>query len=265
MKNRLYRLKRVFQEIKYLRSHFSNWDTIIKRAISGKHCSILYLKNGLKIHNKHNNTLSIFREIFENKVYTNAIVEIEQGDIVFDVGANIGVFSLFASMVKDVKIYGFEPHPDNFKLYTKNIEVNNKSNITGLNCALGNEDSSRYLVNGVIPGGHKITNHKNNERNESALKVETFSLASIMKKHQINQIDFMKLDCEGAEGEIISSMRTEDLQNVRKIAIEFHDNHSLLNHNQILERLQKADFETQIKWDGNSNYGYIYAKYKQSN
>lgn len=83
-----------------------------------------------------------------------------------------------------------------------------------------------------------------------------------MKKYHINRIDFMKLDCEGAEGEIINSMSVEDLQNVRKIAIKFHDNHSLLTHNQILERLKKADFETQLKWNGNSNYGYIYAKYK---
>lgn len=164
MMNRLYRLKRVIQEIQYLRCHFSNWDTIIKRAISGKNCSILYLKNGLEIHNKHSNTLSIFREIFKNKVYTNTLIQIEQDDVVFDVGANIGVFSLFASMVKGVRIFGFEPHPDNFAFYTKNIEVNNKSNITGLNCALGYEDSSRFLVNGVIPGGHKMTNHKSEER-----------------------------------------------------------------------------------------------------
>ena len=65
----------------------------------------------------------IYREIFDSEDYTGGGINLKEGDIIFDVGANIGIFSLFADIECSNKcaIYAFEPVPHNFKLLQKNI------------------------------------------------------------------------------------------------------------------------------------------------
>lgn len=113
IKNKVYKLKRVVMEILYLRNNFANWDAILKRAINGKSTPLLLLKNGMKINGVDNNSLRIYKEIFIDKVYNPIGFEIHQNDIVIDVGANVGIFSMFASTIKGVHVYSFEPHPLN--------------------------------------------------------------------------------------------------------------------------------------------------------
>jgi len=70
IKRKLYKIKRVFQEIIELRKNFYNWDSIIKRTINGKSVNTLKLRNGLNFFNANQNTLSIFKEIFVKNVYS---------------------------------------------------------------------------------------------------------------------------------------------------------------------------------------------------
>lgn len=260
IKHRFYKLRRLNKQIKYLRNNFINWDTIIKRAINGKSTKELKLRNGLTFYNANYNTLSIFKEIFIKKVYTSDIINIKEDDIVFDIGANVGVFSLYASLVKGVRVFAFEPHPKNFKKLVFNVNQNKKNNIECLEYALGLKNEDRFMIEGVIPGGHKVSKRESKESTEGMLKVQSITLNSIMEKLEIDRIDFVKLDCEGAEGEIISSLGIEGLKRIDKIAVEFHDNHSILNHNEILEYLKKSGFKTSLSWDGDSYFGYIYGK-----
>ena len=260
IKKNLYRLKRLFITINYLKKNFINWDDIIKRAINGNSFPLLLHRNGLKIKGVDNNTLHIFKEIFIENVYDSKDVFINENDVVFDVGANVGIFSLFASKVKGTKIFSFEPHPINFRVLQENIQQNNFTDkVVCIDKALAINEETRYLVEGEIPGGHKLLNDRDVNSNKSLLKIEAVTINSILKKYNLDKIDFLKLDCEGAEGEIINSLGKEGLQKINKIALEFHDNHSILNHNQIVEILEEAGFVVKINWDGVSNYGYIFA------
>ncbi len=258
-KHRIYRVKRVIQEIMDLRKNFYNWDSIIKRTINGKSVNTLKLRNGLNFFNANQNTLSIFKEIFVKNVYSFGEVKIHEGDVVFDVGANVGVFSLYASLIKGTRVYSFEPHPSNFKALLNNINQNKIKNIECLNSALGVDNQDRILIEGNIAGGHKLSYTNEPINTKGTLKVKADTLTSMTEKLNIDKIDFVKLDCEGAEGEIIKSLGKEGLKNISKMAIEFHDNHSILNHEEILRELQNSGFKTSIKWDGKSYFGYIYA------
>lgn len=255
IKTEFYRYKRVIQEVIYLKRNFYNWDVILRRAINGKHTKVLMYRKGLKFYSKSFNTLSIFKEIFIKKVYTSNIVDLQKNDIVFDIGANIGLFSLFASTVGNVKIFAFEPHPENFEVLKANISLNDITNIEALNIALGKENESRYLLEGTIPGGHKILHNST----KNGIEVKTLTLLKVIEDLKIEKIDFLKLDCEGAEGEIIMSLGMDGLKRIKKMAIEFHNNNSALNHDEILEELKKAGFVTSLNWNGSSPFGYIYA------
>lgn len=258
-KLRIYRVKRVIQEIMGLRKNFYNWDSILKRTINGKSVQILNLRNGLSFYNANQNTLSIFKEIFVNNIYNRGEVKIKEGDVVFDIGANVGVFSLYASLINGTKVYAFEPHPTNFKVLLNNVNQNKITNIECFEFALGIDNEDRILIEGNIAGGHKISNEKELANSEGSLKVKSVTLARMKETLNIDTIDFVKLDCEGAEGEIIKSLGQDGLKKINKMAIEFHDNHSVLSHEEILNELQNSGFKTSLKWDGKSYFGYIYA------
>ncbi|WP_418637568.1 FkbM family methyltransferase [Winogradskyella sp.] len=258
-KHRIYRVKRVIQEIISLRKNFYNWDSILKRTINGKSVQVLNLRNGLSFYNTNQNTLSIFKEIFVNNVYSRGEVKIKEGDVVFDIGANVGVFSIYASLIKGTKVYAFEPHPKNFKVLLNNVNQNKITNIECFEFALGIDSEDRILIEGNIAGGHKLSNENELASSEGSLKVKSVTLSKMTEKLNIDRIDFVKLDCEGAEGEIIKSLGQDGLKKINKMAIEFHDNHSILSHEEILKELQDSGFKTSTKWDGKSYFGYIYA------
>ena len=259
IKMNLFKIKRVIQEILNLRKNFYNWDSIVKRTINGKPVNTLELRNGLSFYNANQNTLSIFKEIFVNNVYSCGEVKINEGDIVFDIGANVGVFSLYASQIKGTQVYAFEPHPKNFKVLQNNVRQNEITNIECFEFALGIHNEERTLIESHNAGGHKFSNKNASEVSNRASKVTCVTFASMQETLRIPKIDFLKLDCEGAEGEIIKSLGKEGLKLINKMAIEFHDDNSILNHEEILEELNNSGFKTFMKWDGKSYYGYIYA------
>jgi hypothetical protein len=80
-----------------------------------------------------------------------------------------------------------------------------------------------------------------------------------MDGNNLEQIDFLKIDCEGAEGPILQSTPNSYLKRIRKIALEFHDHLSELNHKDIQNILKGAGFNIRLKWDEKSPFGYIYA------
>jgi hypothetical protein len=79
-----------------------------------------------------------------------------------------------------------------------------------------------------------------------------------MDRHQIKHIDFLKLDCEGAEEAILLSTPKAYLQRVRKIAMEFHDQLTRLKHDELRKLLQEAGFSTSLKWVQGDPLGFLY-------
>ncbi len=84
------------------------------------------------------------------------------------------------------------------------------------------------------------------------------TLQEFMDSNHIQKIDFLKLDCEGAEGAILFSTPDEYLRRIRKITMEFHDHLSQFIHDDIQKRLEEVGFTTKLKWDGTSALGYLY-------
>ncbi|HEX8852872.1 MAG TPA: amino acid adenylation domain-containing protein, partial [Pyrinomonadaceae bacterium] len=83
------------------------------------------LPNGMVVASQNRNeTDFMYKEIFEQKIYLKHGVSLKDGDCVFDVGANIGMFSLFVGRVcRDAKIYSFEPIPPLYELMRANVEL----------------------------------------------------------------------------------------------------------------------------------------------
>lgn len=257
---------------------YENWAEVISAIVKRQEPAKIILRNGLVIESEVALRF-IVREIFFEKVYTPPYLLIGDKDIVVDIGANNGVFSLFAASNTRNAVHAFEPSPRNLEILRRNIVFNQLQNVTVHSCAVSNkvglaklflspaDGQQNLLSHHIIPA--KIEQYKartdlnylisDSDKAETYIEVPTTSLQEIMDSNNLEQIDFLKLDCEGAEGPILQSTPYSYLKRIRKIALEFHDHLSELNHIDIQNILKRASFSIRLKWDKQSPLGYIYA------
>lgn len=130
---------------------------------------------------------------------------INSEDIVVDIGAHIGYYTLLTSKLVGKKgaIYSFEPDPDSFKLLKKNVEENNLTNVTLIKKAVSNKNSSTKLyISSDNKGDHRIFKP---ERYKRLINIESTTLDTFFK--QLNRkINLIKMDIQGAEINAIKGM-----------------------------------------------------------
>lgn len=142
-------------------------------------------------------------EPFQNEIVKKYI---KKGDIVLDLGANIGYYSLLLAKLvgEDGKVYSFEPEPSNFALLKKNIKINNYKNIIPINKAVSNKDGKiKLYLNEKDFGMHSTSDFY---KDSKSIEVESISLDSFFKDKD-KKVDFIKIDIEGAEGKAIKGMQ----------------------------------------------------------
>ena len=140
-----------------------------------------------------------------------------------DIGANVGYFSLyFLSKYPKSHVYAFEPIPQNFRLLEKHQQMNSSKSLTVINkavCGKSGEISLNYNADDSFTTSASIFG-ASSEPNE--IKVPCISLADIMTSLHLDRIDVIKMDCEGAEYEILYSCSKQvscgDLPNILRSA-----------------------------------------------
>ncbi len=212
------------------------------------------LKNGLKIKIRaKTNDRVIFNQIWLTKTYTPRGFEIKKDDIILDVGAHIGFFTLLAAkLALKGKVYAFEPSPENFKLFQENVNLNNLNNVVLINKAMAEKSGMReFALSPDDPAGHAIPYEKTTRK---IINIPTISLDDFIKENNIKKIDFLKMDCEGAEYEIFYNSSKETLNKVKKISMEYHDVDLERTVNHIKDFLKKSGFNVLFKTVGDNMF-----------
>ena len=158
------------------------------------------------------------KEIFTNREYDSEFVNVNEGDIVVDLGANVGLFALYALTRKCKKCYSVEAHPETFK-YLKINTSDRFDNIITINKAISTVDNMYMDLNSQNSTGLSIYNNPK----DYSVKVDSISLSQLIKEYDINMIDYLKIDIEGAEYDLLRNIdKTYLSNNVKKIALEVH-------------------------------------------
>ena len=125
---------------------------------------------------------------------------IENGDIVFDIGANYGWYSLnIAKKYPDVKIYAFEPIKQTFDIFSENIKINDIKNISVFNVGIGKENTvAQFNFNKDQSGATSMVNILERD-NVEQIKCPIRTLDSFVQEEKVDRVDFIKCDIEGAE------------------------------------------------------------------
>jgi len=208
-----------------------------------KNTEITYVFNdGLKVKLRAGTSdRNVVNDVLLQNFYTPKGFEIKSGDMVIDIGAHIGTFSLFAARFAK-RIYAFEPLVSNFNILKENIKINGFHNIEAYNFAVADKSGTRDLF---VVQGNMAANSLYLET-EFKTKVETISLDDIVKRNNIFQIDYLKLDCEGAEYDILMKCSPDVLVKIQKIGMECHDIDKNRNLGSIKEFLEKKGFKVEI-------------------
>lgn len=149
--------------------------------------------------------------VFEGLLFADEYYPVRptKDDIVLDVGANIGIFTL--NVAKRVKnVISIEPEPRNFSILSKNITDNDLSNVTLLNLAASDKEEIVYFQS--TGGTAQVSN--------TGIPVKGKPLDSILAELGNPKVTIMKMDIEGYESKVLSTFHKYD--SIKQIVIETH-------------------------------------------
>jgi FkbM family methyltransferase len=179
----------------------------------------------------------------------------KQGDIVIDIGAHIGRYTIIASkrVGMNGKVVAIEASPSNFEMLNRNIQLNQLTNIISLNHVVYSKEAKIKLY---LPGqesGHTIYNTIISDRatNEKFVETNANTLDYLLQSNGIKQeqINWIKIDVEGAEFEVLKGA-TNVLSNSKDIAllIEIHNLRDSTNlYRSIVEFLNLYNFNIEFE------------------
>ena len=165
--------------------------------------------------------------------YTTEVIKqnISNGDLVMDIGANIGYFTLIMAkgIKENGKVFSFEPEPKNFELLKKNVEINNYSNVILEKKAIGNKTgiAKLYLAdrkNNIFHSGmHRIFRSDLVSQISNPVSINIIKLDDYLQDLKfIKKIRLIKIDVEGAEFDVLKGMsKILDENKGIKIVMEF--------------------------------------------
>lgn len=209
---------------------------------------------------------AVYTQVFEDRTYLRHGVALHEGDCVFDVGANIGLFTLFAAAeCGHARIYSFEPLPPNFERLRTNVALNGVDAIVfpfGLADRQGRADFTFYPRRAALSegdpeqispimasrlrdarAGHEARTMGQNERDAvgDSLERETYgcelrTLSDVIDAQAVERIDLLKIEAEESELNILRGLRDEHWARVRQVVIAVHTRLLLDGILQLLDR-----------------------------
>ena len=164
--------------------------------------------------------------------------EIPNGAVLYDIGANVGYFSLLAAKLvgPEGRVYAFEPLPRNIEFLRKHIKINKFENIEVVDAAVSEHSGEAHFDLGASSAmGHLA--------DSGGIQVRMVALDEMLEAGELRPPDYMKVDVEGAE--------YEALKGARKVLEQFHpvlflDTHQREAHLPAIELLQSLGYEFEI-------------------
>lgn len=135
--------------------------------------------------------------------YVRDVFNPRKGDVVFDVGAHIGLYTLIAAQKvgEGGLVVAFEPDRENFRLLMKNVRNNHFAGTVRLfQAALGNYEGQKMFFPNADP---LISSFKPNLNSRQPKPVAVTTLDNVVAKFKIHHIDWIKIDVEGAEVDVL--------------------------------------------------------------
>jgi FkbM family methyltransferase len=206
---------------------------------------VIRLRDGAKFRIRSLMDAWIVKEVYLDRDYERWGAVLQAGWTVVDVGAHIGAFSVLAArQAPRIQVHAFEPTPDSYILLCQNVELNRAMNVT----------THALAVRRVTAPLPLYTLAGNPERNSiiapgprgqcAAMTVTALTLADVFERFAIERCDFLKLDCEGAEFDLLLQAPPELFRRIRHVCLEYHDGATAFSHADLLRLFTRLGLRT---------------------
>jgi FkbM family methyltransferase len=204
---------------------------------------------------------SLFPEIFCDRVYEPPEFTFGDAPVILDLGANIGFFSCkMAKQFPKGRIVAVEVMPQYCELMRNNLRRNRLQNVTVIEGAIGDGRANAEIRYWFTEDGYlKVTSVVPADANVEVLSVASTSLARLLKDNDIDACDLLKVDIEGHEHAMFSTISADDLRRCRQIALEWHGSGSGAGARQIATAIENAGFDILPKTTLDGEMGMLYA------
>ncbi len=208
----------------------------------------------------------VFHEIYESRQYhRHADFQPQSGWTVFDVGANIGVFTILHA-TEGANVYAFEPNPESYGRLRRNVALNGLAHRVQLFAsALGDEPGigTLHVTRGGTTGGVVVPATERAPL-PGAADIPITTLDRILPTLQVPRIDLLKIDAEGSEVAVLRGAE-RTLGTVQRIIVEYHSRDLLCSVEEILarhgfSREMLVDYYAEDSATGQEEVGIVYAR-----
>jgi len=188
----------------------------------------------------------------------------KKGIVVYDIGGYVGVYSLFFSQVVSPtgKVITFEPNPINYNEIKRNLLINNVKNVSVLSIGIGSKkDVLEFVVNPIFQSRGTFSREVQKEYKRKSISdsflVNVNTIDNLIRNNNIPEPNFVKIDVEGYETEVIIGMKNTIERYKPALYIEIHS----LVETDLLSILENNDYSI-YHIEGNcflnqTNYGKI--------
>jgi FkbM family methyltransferase len=130
---------------------------------------------------------------YELEMQKRVVTEVKRGEVFYDVGANVGFYSLLAATLTDPgRVYAFEPLPTNLGYLRKHLQLNKIQNVEVMEMAISNEVGMAFFET-------EETRAMGRLQASGGARVRTSTLDALLNEERIAPPDCIKMDIEGGE------------------------------------------------------------------
>tara|TARA_Y100000310_G_scaffold228121_1_gene230398 strand:- start:403 stop:1299 length:897 start_codon:yes stop_codon:yes gene_type:complete len=251
---------------------FSNWHVYFLNKfhfLKKKHI-ICKLRKGIKYKLRTDKgDFHIINYILNIGVYNQLMNYIKDNSVVIDVGAHIGIFSILAAKIaSNVRVYSYEPDKDNYNLLKENIRINNlESNIIPVQEGVCEKKGRRTLIiskesfawHSMFSLVSKVSHSsfKKSDKETKKINMKCVTLKNIFDNFKISKCHFLKMNCEGAEYEILFNTPPRYLKKIESMTIEYHANKDI---KELIKFLENNGFVSVIEAPKFGNFSLLYVR-----
>ena len=215
------------------------------------------LKGGLQFKVRTAMDIWVIKETCLDRDYEHYGTALKTGWTIVDIGGGLGDFTVFAARVADSDVHVYEPFPESYSLLQENLRHNQLENVQVYAEAVSGEQGQLHLATGT----GVAVRHSTAQNDEDAdLAVGAVTLANVIERLKSKHIDFLKMDCEGGEYDILLKADDTSLDAITHICMEYHDNLTPHTHHELVQFLSEKGFT--IKTYNNpahTEIGFLYA------
>ena len=203
------------------------------------------------------------KESLIDRFYTRYSEPFQPDWVIVDIGGSIGEFTVeAATQVPDGKVYVFEPNPGSINILRQNMRANNIKNVSAHNIGIWKETGEITLeIQHDDPiHARSVEEHLESEDTIKRTTIPVITLADMLETIVKEDVDLMKLDCEGTGHDILLSQAPETFKRIKRVIMEVHENQDGQTVEQLIAHFEALGYQTKTYENKVHNFlHYLYA------